>query len=84
MRIERVTPDQQAADGRAIYHYRVMQASAVARFAPPFRIVTRTTYSSRCNAGACESLVIWRACWRCISPVCQTAEHVSSTTGTFA
>lgn len=43
MRVERVTPDQQSADGRAI-HYRVMQASAVARFAPPFRIVTRTTY----------------------------------------
>jgi hypothetical protein len=42
MQVERITPDATAADGRAV-HYRVIQASWVARFTPPFRIVARMT-----------------------------------------
>jgi hypothetical protein len=42
MHIERIERDAQAADGRVI-HYRVRQAESVARFAPPFRIVSRMT-----------------------------------------
>ncbi len=42
MHIADITPDAQAADGRAV-HYRVHQAASVARFAPPFRITSRMT-----------------------------------------
>jgi hypothetical protein len=42
MRIARIVPDRRAIDGRAI-HYRVKQAASVARFAPPFHIVSRMT-----------------------------------------
>lgn len=42
MEIARTVPDTQAADGRSV-HYRVHQAASVARFAPPFRIITRMT-----------------------------------------
>lgn len=42
MQVARITPDALAVDGRAI-HYRVHQAASVARFAPPFSIVSRMT-----------------------------------------
>lgn len=42
MQVADITPDTQAADGRAV-HYRVRQAASVARFAPPFRITSRMT-----------------------------------------
>jgi hypothetical protein len=42
MQVARIEHDAQAADGRVIY-YRVRQAASVARFAPPFRIVSRMT-----------------------------------------
>lgn len=42
MRIARIVPDRRAVDGRAI-HYQVKQAASVARFAPPFHIVSRMT-----------------------------------------
>lgn len=42
MQIARIVPDRRAADGQAT-HYRVKQAASVARFAPPFHIVSRMT-----------------------------------------
>lgn len=42
MRIARIVPDRRAVDGRAV-HYLVRQAASVARFAPPFHIVSRMT-----------------------------------------
>lgn len=42
MRIARIVPDSTAVDGRAV-HYHVKQAASVARYAPPFRIVSRMT-----------------------------------------
>jgi hypothetical protein len=51
MEVARILPDALATDGRAI-HYRVRQADSVARFAPPFHIVSRMT--------EIESLRRWR------------------------
>lgn len=51
MQVARIVPDARAADGRVI-HYRVRQAASVARFAPPFRIVSRMT--------ELDPLVRWR------------------------
>lgn len=42
MQIARIVPDRRAVDGQAT-HYRVKQAASVARFAPPFHIVSRMT-----------------------------------------
>jgi hypothetical protein len=42
MQVARIAPDALAVDGRAI-HYRVRQAASVARFAPPFHIMSRMT-----------------------------------------
>ena len=42
MQVARIVHDSKAVDGRAV-HYRVKQAASVARFAPPFHIVSRMT-----------------------------------------